>query len=99
MDFMGYPMCKDEYAMALKKKMAETTALVVSTTYCGYCNKAKSLLNRYSIPTTEIVLDTLDPIDQMELSNCIYGKNQRFVPLIYLKGEHVGGYGELLKLH
>jgi glutaredoxin len=66
--------------------MAEKTALVISTTYCGYCNKAKSLLNRYEIPTSEIVLDTLEPTEQMEISNCIYGRNQRFVPIIYLKG-------------
>lgn len=34
----------------------------------------------------------------MEFANCIYGKNPRFVPMIYLKGEKVGGYGELLHL-
>ena len=99
MDFMGYPICKEEYAQALRQKMAERTALVISTTYCGYCNKAKSLLEKYQIPTNEIVLDTLNPNDQMEISNCVYGKNQRFVPMIYLKGQQIGGYGELLKMH
>jgi hypothetical protein len=42
------------------------------------------------------MLDTLNPNDQMEYANCIYGKNQRFVPMIYLKGQKLGGYGELL---
>ena len=95
---MGYPVCKDEYAQALKQKMAEKTALVISTTYCGYCNKAKSLLGRYNIEHSEIVLDNLNPNDQMEISNCIYGRNQRFVPFIYLKSQPIGGYGELVKL-
>lgn len=34
----------------------------------------------------------------MEIANCVYGKNQRFVPFIYLKGSPIGGYGELVKL-
>lgn len=72
MDF-GYPVCKEEYAEALRQKLMEKTALVVSATYCGYCNKAKSLLNRNNIEHNEIVLDKLEAIDQMELANCIYG--------------------------
>lgn len=55
--------------------MAEKTGFVVSTTYCPYCNKAKSLLDRNNIEHSELVLDTLNPNDQMELANCIYGKN------------------------
>lgn len=85
MDF-GYPICKEEYAQSLREKMAEKTAFVVSTTYCSYCNKAKSLLQRNNIEHNEIMLDTLEATDQMEIANCLYGRNQRFVPLIFLKG-------------
>jgi glutaredoxin len=46
-----------------------------------------------------MVLDELQPNDQMEFANCIYGKGQRFVPLIFLKGQMLGGYGELHQLH
>lgn len=63
MDFLGYPVCKEEYAQALKQKLAEKTGLVVSTTYCPYCNKAKSLLDRNSIEHSELVLDTMNPND------------------------------------
>jgi glutaredoxin len=41
--------------------MAEKAALVVSTTYCPYCNKAKALLNRNNIEHTEIMLDSMNP--------------------------------------
>ncbi len=79
--------------------MAEKVGLVISTTYCSYCNKAKNLLDRSNIDHQEIVLDNLEPNDQIEIANCIYGKNQRYVPFIYLKGSPIGGYGELVKLH
>lgn len=99
MDFFGYPLCKEEYANQLKKMMEEKPALVISTTYCGYCNKAKSLLNRYSIEYQEMVLDTMNPNDSMEIANCVYGRSQRFVPFIFLKGQPIGGYGELVQKH
>ncbi|CDW87952.1 glutaredoxin 3 [Stylonychia lemnae] len=98
MDFFGYPVCKEEYAQRLREMIAEKTAFVVSTTYCSYCNKAKSLLDRNKIEHSEILLDTLNANDQMEISNCIYGRNPRYVPIVFLKGEQIGGYGELMQM-
>ncbi len=86
MDFFGYPLCKQEYADKLKKMMEEKPALVISTTYCPYCNKAKSLLNRYNIGTQELVLDNMNPNESMEIANCVYGRRDRYVPFIFLKG-------------
>ena len=60
MEHFGYPVCKEEYASALRTKMAEKVGLIISTTYCSYCNKAKNLLDRSNIDYQEIVLDTLD---------------------------------------
>lgn len=98
MDFFGYPVCKENYAQALREQMAEKPAFVVSTTYCGYCNKAKNLLARNNVEHKELMLDHLDPNDQMEIGNCLYGNKPRYVPLIFLNGQKVGGYGELMKL-
>ena len=71
----GYPVCKEEYANKLKQMMEEKAALVISTTYCPYCNKAKSLLNRYNIEHQELVLDSMNPNDSMEIANCVYGRS------------------------
>jgi len=79
--------------------MEDKPALVISTTYCPYCNKAKSLLNKYKIEHTEFVLDSMNPNDSMEIANCVYGRSQRFVPFIFLKGQPIGGYGELMEMH
>ena len=74
MDFFGYPVCKPEYADQLKKMMEEKPGLVISTTYCPYCNKAKSLLNRYNIGHQELVLDKMNTNDSMEIAYCVYGR-------------------------
>jgi glutaredoxin 3 len=79
--------------------MEEKAALVISTTYCPYCNKAKALLNRYGIGHSELMLDDMNPNDSIEIANCVYGRSQRFVPFIFLKGQPIGGYGELAQLH
>ena len=56
-----------------------------STTYCQYCTKAKKLLEKNSVAYTEVMLDEISGVDQMEVANCIYGKDERrFVPYVYL---------------
>ena len=61
MESFGYPICKDEYAQYLKEKVTQKPGFVVSTTYCPYCNKAKSLLDKYGVAHDELVLDELNP--------------------------------------
>jgi glutaredoxin 3 len=79
--------------------MARTDALVFSTTYCGYCTKAKKLLKQNEVPYDEIMIDELVSQDAEDLSNCLFkdGEN-RFVPMIYMHNKRVGGYSELLQM-
>ena len=64
----------------LSNKFKEHNTLVVSTNTCGYCIKAKSLLEHYNIKYNELKLDEIHGADQMEIANCIYGRNPRYVP-------------------
>mmetsp|Transcript_30500 Transcript_30500/g.30156 ORF Transcript_30500/g.30156 Transcript_30500/m.30156 type:complete len:95 (+) Transcript_30500:85-369(+) len=67
-----------------------------STTYCPYCKRAKSLLERMRV-TPHI----------LELNNHPKGNeywqalkeitNQETVPNIFIGGVHIGGYSELLQ--
>ena len=66
-------MCKEQYKTMLFDLMAEGTATVFSSSFCPYCPKAKELLNRNRVGFTEITLDHLNPNDQMEIANCIFG--------------------------
>lgn len=67
---------------------------IYTTNYCGYCFRAKALLNRKGVPFEEI--DVSDPVlrrAMMERSN-----GGRTVPQIFIGDRHVGGSDELHEL-
>ena len=92
-------MCKEQYKTLLLERFGEAAATVFQSSYCPYCPKAKELLKRNGVPFTEVTLDHLNPNDQMEIANCIFGMNQRYVPYVYINKRRVGSYGELWDLH
>ena len=80
----------------MNKRLENKRALVISTTVCPACHKAKNLLDRNNVEYNEITLDLLSQEDSMEVGNCVYGQTpRRYVPYIYLDGQKLGGYGEL----
>ena len=93
------PVCKPDYANMLNSMYGEHKTLMVSTATCGFCHKAKALLEHYNIKYNEVKLDEIQGIDQVEVANCIYGDKRRFVPQIYMNDKHVGGFSELYSMH
>ena len=73
--------------------MADVT--MYSTTYCGFCRAAKSLLQKRAIDFEEIDL-TGDNDARMKLVEMSGGRTT--VPQIFVKGEAIGGYNELRAL-
>lgn len=69
------------------------TAQLYGTDWCGYCAKAKSLLRKHGIEFEEHLVD--EDISFEELSEKI-GRRVTTVPQIFLEGEYIGGYSELL---
>ena len=73
---------------------------IFSKTTCGFCSKAKTLLeNEY--PTTQVQLIELDYMKEgaaigMDLRRTT---GQTTVPNIFVFGKHIGGYNELKQLH
>jgi glutaredoxin 3 len=65
------------------------------TTYCGYCVRAKALLQRKGVEYTEINLDG-DPESRQELVRLAAG--QRTVPQIFVGASHIGGCDDLYAL-
>jgi len=81
-------------------RLEKTRALVISTTVCPACTKAKNILDRNNVEYKEISLDLLNQQDSMEVGNCVYGSTpRRYVPYIYLDKKPLGGYQELFELH
>lgn len=60
-------LCKAEYLERLEKLMTDKQATVFSTTYCGYCTKAKKLLSTNQVEYNEIMLDEMQPDQAQEL--------------------------------
>ena len=67
---------------------------VYSTGQCPYCVMAKQLLERKGVSYTEIRVDS-DPAKRQEM---IQKSRQRTVPQIFINGEAIGGYTDLLAL-
>jgi glutaredoxin 3 len=65
-----------------------------STRWCGYCVRAKALLESRGIPYEEVFLDA-DPAFRQKLFDLTGG---RTVPQILIDGEPIGGYTELWRL-
>ena len=68
--------------------------LVYSTRWCGYCVRAKSLLESRGIEYEEISLDD-DPAFRQKLFDLTGGWT---VPQIAIDGKPIGGYTELWRL-
>jgi glutaredoxin 3 len=65
-----------------------------STTWCGYCHRAKALLTSRGLPYDEIKIGS-EPDFRERLRELTGGHT---VPQIVIDGEPIGGYLELWKL-
>ncbi|MBX7199687.1 MAG: glutaredoxin 3 [Rhodospirillaceae bacterium] len=64
---------------------------IYTSPYCGYCHRAKALLNRKGAAFTEIDImgDTAKRAEMMSRSG------RHTVPQIFIDGRHVGGCDDL----
>jgi glutaredoxin 3 len=66
-----------------------------STGYCGYCDRARALLERKGVVVTEIKVD-----EKIEDRDAMLKRSggRRTVPQIFIGDHHVGGYDDLAAL-
>ena len=67
---------------------------IYTTRWCGYCVRAKALLDAKGIPYEEVALDD-DPAFRQTLFDLTGGWS---VPQILIDGTPIGGYTELWRL-
>ena len=66
-----------------------------NSSLCGFCYKAKSLLNRYNIDFNEVNID----IDYKKREEMVLkAKGKTSVPQIFIGPQHIGGYDDLYEL-
>jgi len=76
--------------------MSSTSEVVMySTTWCGYCQRARGLLERKGVEVREIKVDE-DPSQREVMVQKSGGR--RTVPQIFIGERHVGGYDDLAAL-
>ena len=66
--------------------------VIYTTTYCGYCLRAKMLMEEKQVRFEEINLD-LQPEKYGEMLSRAEGR--RTVPQIFVNGNGIGGYDEM----
>ena len=76
--------------------MSSTSEVVMySTTWCGYCQRARGLLQRKGVDIREIKVDE-NPSQREVMVQKSGGR--RTVPQIFIGERHVGGYDDLAAL-
>lgn len=68
---------------------------VYSSAWCGFCHRAKKLLEKKGVAFEELSVD-MDPDRRVEMRNRAGGVNT--VPQIFIGDVHVGGCDELYAL-
>jgi glutaredoxin 3 len=74
---------------------ANPEVVMYSTTWCGYCQRARGLLERKGVGIREIKVDE-DPLQRDLMVQKSGGR--RTVPQIFIGARHVGGYDDLAAL-
>ena len=69
--------------------------IIYTSSLCGFCYRAKSLLKKKNIPFEEIDID-LDYNKRIEMIKKSGGRTS--VPQIFYKNLHIGGCDDLYKL-
>jgi len=76
--------------MVLKKNIK-----IYTTENCGYCKKAKALLNLYNADYKELVIKNEKERNIMTT----FSGGKRTVPQIFINDLNIGGYDEIYSLH
>jgi glutaredoxin 3 len=69
--------------------------IMYSTAWCGYCQRARNLLERKGVPVREIKID--EDVGERDIMLKRSG-GRRTVPQIFIGERHVGGYDDLAAL-
>ena len=77
----------------MEAKMPEV--VIYTTTYCGYCHRAKMLMEEKKIAFEEINLDLETERYEEMLSR---SEGRRTVPQIFINGQGIGGWDEMYDL-
>ena len=91
LSFTPYKTYFDKFLRPVMNK----NLIIYTSSLCGFCYRAKSLLKKKNIPFEEIDID-LDYSKRNEMIKKSGGRTS--VPQIFFKDQHIGGCDDLYKL-
>ncbi len=71
-----------------------SNVVIYTTPYCGYCRRAKQLLEKKKVKYTEIDVED-NPAQREEM---VQKSGRMTVPQIFINGKHIGGSDDLYEL-
>ena len=73
---------------------ARANVVIYTTAYCGFCARAKRLLQEKSVPYTEIDVEGRPDLRTW----LVKASGQRTVPQVFINGKSVGGFSDISAL-
>lgn len=69
--------------------------IIYTVDYCGYCKKAKALLDKLNLKYKEIDITDNEKVYRQQLGEYYSIKNPVTVPQIIIEGHRIGGFDKL----
>ncbi len=92
----GIDEIRAENPDAIIEIVRESSAEIFTKDHCPYCTRAKALLEKHNIAYTEVsAVEHREAL--IERVTAVTGAAPRTVPQIFIDGQHIGGYDDLVK--
>lgn len=101
-DHLKYSLwCKPEFDEILENQINNSEVLIVGLSWCPWTNRAKTLVkDEYRVNPTILAGDVISNEFKVNLLYCMCKRvNTTYVPQIWVKGQHIGGFEQLYKMH
>ena len=101
-DYLKYSFwCKPEFEEIIDNMIENNDVVILGLSFCPWTQRAKTLISKeyYKDPSV-IAPDVISNEYKINLLNCMCKKtNTVYVPQIWVKGQHIGGFEQLWKMH
>lgn len=82
----------------LQHMLSQYAVVLISATYCTFCARLKSLLMNEKIEFVALEINVL-PNGRRVFESVVQRTQCHTVPQLFVKGEYVGGYDDLVARH
>jgi glutaredoxin len=101
-DYIKYSFwCKPDFEELLDNQINESDILIVGLSWCPWTQRAKKLVKEeYKIDPKILAGDVISNEYKINMLYCLCKKSKTTnVPQIWIKGNHIGSFEQLWKMH